>query len=185
MESILSDLGIHDRIIRILGKYAALSEADRRALRQLPISVRALSPSSYLVREGERPTKCALLLDGFVYRQKLTVDGARALLSLRIPDDFLDLQNMFLKESDHSMQALTPVRIAEFLIADLQTLVQTCPGINAALWKVGLIEASMYREWLLSVGRRHARSRIAHLLCEVALPLDPIGLAKDGLMIFR
>jgi CRP-like cAMP-binding protein len=33
---------------------------------------------------------------------------------------------------------------------------------------------------VVNVGRRDARSRIAHLLCELALRMDAAGLAEDG-----
>lgn len=43
-----------------------------------------------------------------------------------------------------------------------------------------LVEASTFREWTVNVGRRDARSRIAHLLCEFAYRLDMQGLSPDG-----
>jgi CRP-like cAMP-binding protein len=42
-----------------------------------------------------------------------------------------------------------------------------------------LVEASIFREWVLNVGRRDSRARIAHLLCELAVRLNEEGLAKD------
>jgi CRP-like cAMP-binding protein len=35
-----------------------------------------------------------------------------------------------------------------------------------------LVEASVFREWILNVGRRDAFARVAHLLCELALRLE-------------
>ncbi len=40
-----------------------------------------------------------------------------------------------------------------------------------------LIDASIYREWVMNVGRRPAKQRIAHLLCEFARRLE---LAEMG-----
>lgn len=42
-----------------------------------------------------------------------------------------------------------------------------------------MIEASIFREWLLNVGRRDARERVAHLLCEISARLEATGLARE------
>ena len=47
------------------------------------------------------------------------------------------------------------------------------------MWYETLVDASIFREWTLNVGRRPARMRIAHLLCEFALRLDKAGLGKQ------
>jgi CRP-like cAMP-binding protein len=42
------------------------------------------------------------------------------------------------------------------------------------------MDASIHREHILSVGRRSAQSRIAHLLCELYLRLESVDLAAGG-----
>ena len=46
------------------------------------------------------------------------------------------------------------------------------------MWYETLVEASIFREWILNIGRRNARTRIAHLLCEFALRLEIAELGK-------
>ncbi len=168
-----------DRLIGMLERYAALDGADHAALRALPITVRELPAASYVLREGQQPKSCALLLEGFAFRQKLAVDGQRALLSLQVPGDMLDLQNPFLEEADHDVQTLTHAVVAEIAVAEFRELVEARPNINRALWRAGLVEASILREWLLNVGRRDARTRTAHLLCEISARLEAAGLARE------
>jgi CRP-like cAMP-binding protein len=43
-----------------------------------------------------------------------------------------------------------------------------------------MVEASIYREWLLNNGRRDARARIAHLLCELVVRSDALGINLGG-----
>jgi CRP-like cAMP-binding protein len=52
------------------------------------------------------------------------------------------------------------------------------PRIAAAFWRETLIEASIYREWMTSIGRRDAASRIAHLFCEMVVRLRAVGLGS-------
>jgi CRP-like cAMP-binding protein len=42
-----------------------------------------------------------------------------------------------------------------------------------------LIDASIFREWVVNVGRRDSRARVAHLLCEFSLRLEAAGLARN------
>ncbi len=161
-----------ETIIKRIASRADLSEDDRAALRGLPYTPRQVEPSSYLVREGAHPSRCAFVLSGFCYRQKLTSEGARQIVSIEIPGDFIDLQHLFLAESDHNVQALTRAHVAEIESAALRTLVLTRPAIGAALWTEALIGASIFREWIVNVGRRDAHSRVGHLLCELAVRLD-------------
>jgi CRP-like cAMP-binding protein len=43
-----------------------------------------------------------------------------------------------------------------------------------------LVEASIFREWVLNLGRRDSRTRLAHLLCEFAIRLEAQGLADEN-----
>lgn len=174
MNSTISDL-----MIAGLARRTKLSDRDRAAVATLPFVERELAATSYLVREGERPTRCAFLLRGFTYRQKLTADGARQIVSLQIPGDFIDLQNLLLDESDHNVQALTRVAVAEIDVPALREVVLEHPAIASAMWLEALVEASIFREWIVNVGRRNAHERVGHLLCEFALRLQSAGVAPD------
>jgi CRP-like cAMP-binding protein len=44
------------------------------------------------------------------------------------------------------------------------------------MWRDTLIDASIFREWVLNVGRRDAKARVAHMLCEFAVRCDVAGL---------
>lgn len=169
-----------ERFLWELTFHRPLDDGDRQALLDLPARIRTLDHGAYLVREGGLPTNCSVLIDGFAFRQKLTGEGTRQIIALCIPGDAVDLQNMFLDVADHSVQMLTPGTVADLRRSDLQELVMTRPAIGAAIIKSALIEASIVREWVVNVGRRDARERIAHLLCEFAVRLEARGLAQGG-----
>jgi CRP-like cAMP-binding protein len=166
-------------LVRKLNNHVALDDEDKAALIALPHVVRELSPASYIVREGETPSGCAVLLDGFAFRQKLAADGGRQILSVQIPGDALDMEHLFLDCADHNVQALTRVRIAVIPRAALRTIAMERPTIAHAFAVNNQVEAAITREWLLNVGRRDARTRLAHLLCEVATRLQGQDLVDD------
>ena len=153
-----------------------LPASDREAVLALPYTLKSLAPGSYAVREGEPPTGCGVLVSGFAFRQKLTGDGGRQILSIHIPGEALDFQNIFLNVADHSVQMLTRGHLAVVPRADIQTIARDSASIGHAILVSTLVEASIFREWILNVGRRDAKSRLAHVLCELAVRLDAHGL---------
>ena len=156
-----------------------LSQGDREAVLALPYTLKSLPPGSYAVREGEPPNGCGVLVSGFAFRQKLTGDGGRQILSIHIPGEALDFQNIFLNVADHSVQMLTRGHVAIIPRADIQNIVLSSAAIGHAILVSTLVEASIFREWILNVGRRDAKSRLAHVLCELAVRLDSNGLTGD------
>lgn len=169
-----------EMLVRKLSDYAELSEAAVAAIDALPCTIRTVEPSGYIVREGDVPTACAIVLSGFAFRQKLSGDGARQILSLRIPGDLLDAQTLFLSAVDHNVQALTRAKIGLIPRSAIQQLMDAHPSAAHAITVDILIEASITREWLLNVGRRNALARLAHLLCEFTVRMDSRGLGVDG-----
>ena len=164
-----------------LRSHSPLSNDDRNAILALPMRLRQIDAGSYIIREGDVPTHCCILVTGFAYRQKFTGEGSRQILSVCIPGDAIDFQNMFLDISDHSVQLLTRAAVADIPREALQDLVLARPAIGVAVIHSTLIEASILREWVVNVGRRDARARIAHILCEFAVRLEARSLAsKQG-----
>jgi len=172
---------IFERMIRKFGRRAPLADGDREALLRLPYRLQKMEAGKYIVREGSSATHSALIIAGFAVRQKSTPDGSRQIVSVHIPGDFIDLEGAFLTTADHNIQALTRCELALVPIAAIRALVAEHPTIARAMWVDALVDGSIFREWVLNVGRRDARERIAHLLCEFARRLDVAGLANgDG-----
>jgi CRP-like cAMP-binding protein len=160
---------------------AKLTREDRQALLDLPYTLKVMEAGRYIVREGAPTDTSALILSGIAFRHKLTVDGARQIVSIHIAGDFVDLEGSLLAVADHNVQALTRCELALIPSAALIKLVDTHPRIGRAMWIDTLIDGSIFREWVLNVGRRDAKGRIAHVLCEFARRLEVAGLANgDG-----
>ena len=47
------------------------------------------------------------------------------------------------------------------------------------MWLETLVEGSIFREWILNIGRHDTRMRIAHLLCEIALRMEIAELGEQ------
>lgn len=80
---------------------------------------------------------------------------------------------------DHYLGALTPARLAFIPHEALEELTRTCPRVAKVFRRDTLIDAAVFREWMLGMGRRSAVTRIAHVLCEVFVRLRAVGLAQE------
>ena len=167
-------------LCRKLATHHPLSREDEQAVLDLPYRLRSLEAQSYLIREGDLPEQCAVLLSGYAFRHKLTGDGSRQILSLHIPGEALDFQHLFVDEADHNVQMLTRGQVAEIPRHTIEELSLSHSNLGRAILVYTLTEASVFREWVLNIGRRDSRSRIAHLLCEFAVRLSAQGLVPDG-----
>jgi CRP-like cAMP-binding protein len=103
---------------------------------------------------------------------------------LQLRGDALDLQQLYLNEADHNVQALTAIKVAEVPRADLQKIADERPNVLKAITIDNVIEASIEREWLLNIGRRTGRARIAHFLCEFAVRLASRSDLTDLTAVF-
>ena len=166
-------------MVRKLEMWNALSDSDRDAVLALPFIERELGPGQYIVWEGDRPQYTCLLLSGFAYRHKLAGNGGRQIMSIHMKGDMVDLQNSLLGVADHNVQMLDTGRVAMIPVEALREIAFHRPSVGMAMWYETLVEASIFREWILNIGRRDALSRIAHLLCEFSLRLDVADLGHQ------
>jgi CRP-like cAMP-binding protein len=174
----------YSKIFAILGnklaKHSPLDAEDQAAIASMQYVARTVEAGGYLIREGDEPEYCCIVVTGFAYRHKLTGEGQRQILAIHMAGDIVDLHNIFLDISDHNVQALTRSEVAFVPRRVIQSVIEERPHVGRALWTETLIDASIFREWVLNVGRRPAIARIAHLLCEFALRLEAAGLAEGG-----
>lgn len=163
-------------MLKKLQLWMKLDQQDQDAVLRLPFALKRLGAAQYIVRDGEKPTHSCLLLKGFAYRHKVTGDGGRQIMSIHMKGDVVDLQNSLLRRSDHNVQALTNIEVAYIPVEAVRNVAFDRPNVGKAMWYETLVDASIFREWTLNVGRRHARERTAHMLCEFALRLEIAGL---------
>jgi len=166
-------------MVRKLQLWNPLGESDREAVLALPCVERELGAGQYIVWEGDRPQYACLLLSGFAYRHKLAGNGGRQIMSIHMKGDMVDLQNSLLGVADHNVQMLDNGRVAMIPVEAMREIAFTRPAVGMAMWYETLVEGSIFREWILNIGRRDALTRIAHLLCEFSLRLDVAELGHQ------
>ena len=167
-------------LIRKLEAFGPLPDSDKRALEQATGQTRWIDAGRDLVRKGDRLMECQLILRGFAYRHRTLEDGQRQIMSFEIPGDLCDLHGFLMGRADHAVATLTPCKVATLPREVLADWMEGRPAIARALWCGTLVDAAVSQVWLCNIGRRTARGRIAHTLCEVLQRLQAVGLAEGG-----
>ena len=148
---------------------------DVLALKALPYSLRHYRENQIVLRDGDRPNECCLIVDGFCVRSKTIADGRRQILSIHIPGDFPDLQNLHLATMDHDLVTLSNCTLAFIGHTALKTLIRNRRSVGDIFWRDTLVDAAIFREWIVNVGQRAAHNRLAHLIVELRERLRLIG----------
>lgn len=162
-------------MVRRLAKWSTLDREDRQAVLDLPFERRRIARGHYVKRAGDEPAQAQLLVSGFACSQKVVGDGRRQILSVHIEGDVIDLQSAVLRMSDHNVEALTEVEVAQVPREALRQLAAERPAVGLAMWHDTLVDAAIEREWLANLGQRTARVRLCHLLCEFGVRLRTVG----------
>jgi CRP-like cAMP-binding protein len=154
---------------------------EEQAIRGMFSETRELPADKTIISAGEDLTISLMLIEGLLCRYKDLRDGSRQISELHVPGDFADLHSFTLKRLDHSIMTLTKCRIAVAPHDRIKAVTTEFPHLARLFWFTTNLDAAIHREWVLSLGRRNALSRTAHLLCELQVRLEIVGLAeKDG-----
>jgi len=125
-----------------------------------------------------------LLLDGFLYRHKIANGSTRQITSFYVPGDIPDLHSLHLSPMDHNLASLGPSVVAFIPHSYFHEVLPRSQQLTHALWRETLVDAAVFREWVVNIGAREAIARVAHVLCEINLRLRAVGLVRDSTFSF-
>ena len=163
-------------LVRKLECEASLSSEETKAVLSLPVTIRQMRADNDIVCERDQPSQGCLVLDGWLNRHKILQDGTRQILSFHIAGEIPDLQSLHLPAMDHNLSTLVPSKVAFIQHDTIRTLLSKFPRLSHVMWRDTLIDAAIFREWMVGMGRRDASARIAHLLCELFTRMRAVGL---------
>ncbi|MGG7519756.1 Crp/Fnr family transcriptional regulator [Allorhizobium undicola] len=117
-----------------------------------------------IFNEGSQSSHLYTTLTGWGFRYKTLPDGRRQILNYILPGDMIGLQGALFEEMNHSVEALTDMRLCVFERKPLFSLFEKHPGLGYDLTWIASREECILDEHLLSVGQRSALERAAYLL---------------------
>ena len=141
-----------------------------------------VDPGISYLREGARSEYLYTVLRGWAFRYKMLEDGRRQILNYALPGDLTGLQGTLMKETEHSVEALTPLTLCVFPRAKLWELYSKLPSLAFDITWLAAREEQLIDENLVSLGRRTALERTAYLLLHLFVRAEEAGLAhSDGI----
>jgi len=138
-----------------------------------------------IVSVGETTKYATLVLDGLAGRFGVVIDGQRQITALHVAGDMCDLHALVAPEAGWAIQALAPTAILRIPHHQIREIARRFPNVAEAFWRDCSVDASILSEWIVNVGRRDARARLAHLLCEMAVRMENAGLGTRDKFQFQ
>jgi len=124
------------------------------------------------------------VLHGWAFRYKMLDDGRRQILNYALPADLLGLQGSLMNEMEHSVEALTDVRLCVFPREKLWDLYSKFPSLAFDITWLAAREEQLIDEHLLTLGQRSALERAAYVLLLLFVRAQEVGLTSGNTIQF-
>lgn len=131
-----------------------------------------------LVPQGGDYGDVYLLDSGWVLRSRHMENGSRQIVNVVLPGDFVAMNALLFATSDFELSCKTDVSAYRLPSNRLGNALMRNAMLSAALFWVNAHEESLLAERIVSLGRRSARERTAHVLCELIARLEITGVGN-------
>ena len=168
-----------NHLIEKLARRDQLNDEERHALLEVLEPPRLVLAKKDIVSEHDRPNHSTLLIAGFSGRYVTLPDGRRQITEISVPGDFVDLHSLLMKQMDHGVVALTTVTVANAPHDRLRRLTENHPHLTRLLWLDTVVDGAIHRQLIASMGRKTGLGQLAHLVVELYVRLEVVGLAAD------
>jgi CRP-like cAMP-binding protein len=166
------------RLADRLASIIELSAADLDLLAKMPCTITHYASRDNILRKGDRPSCCCLLLQGYLCWKHAEGRGGQ-ITSIHVPGDVPDLDTVISSELQANLSALGPVVVALVPHPFFHEISSRSLALSRGLSLLRLAEAARLRNWIINFGSRDALTRVAHLICEITCRLRAVGLARE------
>ena len=142
-----------------------LAELSRYTTRKV------IRPGAELHGQGERVLSYANILKGVVKLTKVMADGRQQIVGLQFAPDFIG--RPYAPESSLAAEAATEAEICAVSKPALERMAANAPDLERKLHNQALTELDEARDWMLTLGRKTAREKVASFLHLIATHYDP------------
>lgn len=108
----------------------------------------------------------ANVLEGVIKLSKYLSDGRQQIVALQFAPDFMG--RPFSSSSELSVETASDVTLCTIPRRGFETFLADSPGLQERLLRQTLIELDETREWMVTLGRKTAREKVASFLVRIA-----------------
>ena len=167
----------------------ARCEVDELAQLEAVKYYRSFEAGQVVIWAGDRMDFVASVVTGIATLTQTMEDGRRQMVGLLLPSDFVGRPGR--ATAAYDVTATTDLVMCCFRKKPFEDLLTSTPHVGQRLLEMTLDELDAAREWMLLLGRKTARERIASLLAIIArrdasLRLQPVrGMLQFDLPLTR
>lgn len=159
---------------------AVCSRCEKEELEQLERIkyYRDFEPGQTIVWGGDEMDFVGSVVTGVATLSHTMEDGRRQMVGLLLPSDFLGRPGR--RMAPYDVTAVSRLTLCCFRGAPFEELLLATPAINRRLLEMTLDELDAAREWMLILGRKTAREKIASLLAIVGRRDASLHMVRAG-----
>ena len=144
---------------------------------------RSFEAGQTIVWSGDEMDFVASVVSGIATLSQTMEDGRTQMVGLLLPSDFVGRPGR--ASAPYDVVAVTDMLMCCFRRKPFEKLMTTTPHVAQRLLEMTLDELDAARDWMLVLGRKTAREKIASLLMIIARRDAPLNLRKaEGAMVF-
>lgn len=140
-------------------------------------SYRDYAAGRELLAAGEESQVVGSIVRGMVKLTKTLSDGRTQMVGLLFPGDFVG--HAMRARAEYDAIAATDVTLCQFQRKPFEQLLRTTPRLEQRMLQMTLDELDAAREWLLLLGRKTAREKLASFLLMLARRESSAGRRRD------
>jgi CRP-like cAMP-binding protein len=167
-----------ERFLSRLLLRSALTDEEASQILSLGAQPATIDAHRDITRPGDTHGFACLVAEGLAGRFDQLANGLRQITALHIPGDMCDLHSVPVPHAGWGIEALAKTTIFKFPHEALKDLMFRYPAIALAFWRDTIVDSSVLAKWLSALGRRTAKQRLAHLICEMGIRMEQAGLGS-------
>ncbi len=140
----------------------ARCDDDELSLLEQMKSYKTFEAGQPIVWRGDGLTHVSSVVSGIASLSRTLEDGRTQMVGLLLPSDFIGRPGREVVEFD--VTAVTDVTLCRFERVPFEELVEDVPHISQRVMEMALDELNAAREWMVLLGRKTAREKIATFL---------------------
>lgn len=157
-----------DCAVRRLALFRGFSAAELAEVQRLRGGIRRAARGAELWRSDAEETAVMTIYAGWAFSHVTAPHGGRLILDFHLPGDLVGAETLAVRRVQTIVEALTAVSACVFPRPRLAAALRENAILAGTLaWLMGRDEAVLH-ERLVSLGRRSAEERLAHLALELA-----------------
>ena len=165
-----------DILLKKVSGFFDVTDEVKATFAEICTDLEEFDAGTIIVPQGGNYGDVFLLERGWVIRSRNLESGVRQIVNVALPGDFVAMNALLFATSDFELSCKTDIAAYRLPADRLGNALTRDSMLSAALFWVNAHEESLLAERIVSLGRRSARQRTAHVLCELMSRLEIIGI---------